>query len=645
MILRFIQRLYRYGIRSVPVLLICLSLKAYAADESVSPPEAENDSYIAELIKKAEAEKIWEDPEWIFLLHYNSSLCGIRSRVDDPAFFISPEGKNNPEKEIYATIRAMLDPVADENKKNPLYKYTARYNWLKKKLSIDENRIKNNYDEKFDTFFNEYKPTRISLVFPTGYMNNPASMFGHTFLLMESQEGSKLIAQTANYSAITEETFGPIFWFKGMFGFYPGYYSFISYYRKIQEYNDAEMRDMWEYELDLSGEEVKTLMRHVVEMENIYSDYYFLDENCSFNLLYLIEVAKPGVNLTDSFIFGVEPVDTIRVVKKNRLVVKRVYRPSLYSKIKHLKSLLSDDEQDMVLNICNGEQDISEIDKLGLSDKQKTVICDLSSEYLKFMVVKENVTQDDYRTRFMSVLRYRNNLPVIDNYRDIPEPPAPEEGHGSRRIAAEGGHDRDGWYSELSYRQTCHELMDPDEGFNQDSQVILGNVSGRYYSEENEFKFQRFDIVDVFALPLSDSFYISQCYNIKTGFVRNPWDDKWVQSYYLKGGTGYSTLLWDLVHVYILGGINSLFAGAYENNMDLQFGAESGLITSIGPWKNHIYGSAYTVPFGIEHTILLAGIAERININKAVALIAKAEWSKDFDESSLESSLKVSFYF
>lgn len=643
MIFSSFRRLCRYGIFSVPVLLICLSSAAYTAENSLPPGVVDKETYAESLIKKARSEKLWEEPEWITLLHYYRSFTGIKSRVDDPQFFFFTDGKNNPEQEMYATINAMFAPESEEN--NRLYKFTARYKWLTARLSIDEARLTRKYDEKFLEFYNTYKPSRVTLVFPAGYMNNPASMFGHTFLMIESDDGSKLLAQTANYAAITNETAGPIYWFNGLFGLYPGYYSFVPYYKKIQEYNDAEMRDMWEYELDLSGEEIKTVMRHIVEMENVYSDYFFLDENCSFNLLYLIEAAKPQTHLTDSFTFGVEPVDTLRVVKNKNLVLKRVYRPSMYSKIKYLRSLLSDDEQDLVLDICRGKQDVSALDKLNLSDERKTIICDLCSEYLKFMIVKKNISGEDYKTRFMAVLKYRNSLPVIDNLRDIPEPVPPEEGHGSSRIAAQGGYDRDGWYSELSYRRTCHELMDPDEGYNFDSQIVLGKISARYYYEKNKFTLQSLDFVDVLSLPVTDSYNVSKCYNFRIGFVRNPADDEWVQSFNLKAAGGYSTLLWSLVHVYALAGANSFFAGEYEYNMDLQFGCETGIITTIGPWKNHLYGRAYRAPFGRDHTILTAGASERITINRYFAVIGDINWTRDFNKNNMETSLKACLYF
>lgn len=643
MILIFIHKIYRYGIISVPVLLLCLGLIVSVYAETDEDTHINNE-YIDGLIKKARKEQLWKDPQWLVLLHYKKNLFGIESLVDDPKFFFSVNGKTDPEQEMYETIRVLFSNN-DSNVKDRIYKYTARCKWLKNRLYINDSTFVTDCDQKFESFYNELNPTRIALVFPAGYMNSPASMFGHTFLMIESGSNGKMMAKTANYAAITDETFGPIFAFKGLFGLYHGYFSFLPYYKKIQEYNDGEMRDMWEYELDLSEDEIKTVLRHIVEMEDIYSEYYFIDENCSFNLLYLVEVARPDTSLTDSFGIGVEPIDTLRVVKEKNLVLKRTYRPSLYSKIQYLRSLLTDDEQEFVLAVCNGEKDITDINKLNTDRLTQTVICDLCTDYLKFMAIKNNISESEYRTRFMSVLTYRNTLPESDNYKNIPVPIPPEDSHSSRRISAGSGYGHDGWYSILSYRQTCHELMDPDEGYNPNSQIVFGGIEARYYYDLKKVCLQRFDIINLLSLPYSDSFYINPCYELFTGFTRNVWDRENVLSYVVKGSTGFSTLSFNFLHLYILAGFNSSFSGKYENNTDLQFGSQAGIITVAGFWKNHMFFKVYTAPFGIKHTLFSACASERITINRFISIMAEGCWTRDFGISFFESSLKICLYY
>ncbi len=65
------------------------------------------------------------------------------------------------------------------------------------------------------------------MVFASGYVNSPASMFGHTFLRIDSSlENSPLLSFAVNYAALTDPKDGGIaFTVKGMLGGYKGYYS------------------------------------------------------------------------------------------------------------------------------------------------------------------------------------------------------------------------------------------------------------------------------------------------------------------------------------------------------------------------------------------------------------------------------------
>jgi hypothetical protein len=88
-------------------------------------------------------------------------------------------------------------------------------------------------------------------------------MFGHTLLIVETASKSKLLAYAISYAAVTQETFGPLYAIKGLFGFYRGYYSILPYYAKIQEYRDLSDRDIWEYPLNLEYGEVIRLLMHI----------------------------------------------------------------------------------------------------------------------------------------------------------------------------------------------------------------------------------------------------------------------------------------------------------------------------------------------------------------------------------------------
>ncbi len=175
-------------------------------------------------------------------------------------------------------------------------------------------------------------PDAVTLIFPAAYLNNPASMFGHTLLRIDSRtrnEQTRLLDYTVNYAASTQQERGFTFAMKGLFGGYHGSFSVAPYYAQVKRYGDLENRDIWEYRLTLSYEEVLRMMMHAWELKSAKFDYYFIDENCSYQLLSLLEAARPSLHLLDQFGLWAVPADTIRAVTGVEDLTSSVtFRPS-----------------------------------------------------------------------------------------------------------------------------------------------------------------------------------------------------------------------------------------------------------------------------------------------------------------------------
>jgi len=260
-------------------------------------------------INLAEQKKLSESIYWHTLLHMPTDT----SEIDDPRFFLSPDGKTDAKAELIATINALIkDTRIDDNA--TACRFPARSFWLEKELGLKPKlRPK---CEAFNKQMKKIDPHSVSLIFPAAYISSPASMFGHTFLRIDSSYNSKMLSYAINYAANanpdTENAL--VFTIKGLFGGYDGEYSLLPYYEKIKEYRDSEERDIWEYNLNLSQKQIEQMMRHIWEIENTYSWYYFFTENCSYNMLWLIEVANPEINLRKYFTYQVIPPETVHVV-------------------------------------------------------------------------------------------------------------------------------------------------------------------------------------------------------------------------------------------------------------------------------------------------------------------------------------------
>ncbi|MBE0602655.1 MAG: DUF4105 domain-containing protein, partial [Deltaproteobacteria bacterium] len=310
-------------------------LALLAAGAAVPPARAEDAPYLAELKKRAASADLSADPYWRILLHVRTGITGKRSLIDDPKFFLSPSGKTDPAAELAATLDGLFDNTTEPF---AFCRFPARYAWLAKKLEVDRARIPRPPPCPVqDNILNTIDGQSASMVYASGYVNSPASMFGHTFLRIDSRLATPLLAFAVNNAALTNpEDGGVAFTFKGMLGGYDGYYSVMPYYDKVREYANIDQREMWEYALNLTPGEVRLMLLHLLDLKDIAADYYFFDENCSYNLLFLLDAARPEARLTDTMDrFWVIPMDSARAVLEAGLVDNVVWRPSRAFRIRH----------------------------------------------------------------------------------------------------------------------------------------------------------------------------------------------------------------------------------------------------------------------------------------------------------------------
>ena len=89
-------------------------------------------AYQQELVGRARQARLADEREWHLLLHYQPNLLGgVASEEDDPGFFLSPQGKDDPQAELDATIVQLFsaDPVG-RSKQPAQCAFIARRAWL-----------------------------------------------------------------------------------------------------------------------------------------------------------------------------------------------------------------------------------------------------------------------------------------------------------------------------------------------------------------------------------------------------------------------------------------------------------------------------------------------------------------------------------
>lgn len=231
---------------------------------------------------------------WSQLLHYRSSTWGQpESEITSPEFFLSSEGSSNLASELDATIKAMAEPIGVNPNLHAQCRFPARLIWLKKMAPEIASHWPIVDCPDFLKFAHQRKIESISFIFATGYLSNPASYFGHPlikFNLPTEKMPSSLLDVSVNFGAITppdENSF--VYAAKGLFGGYKATFTHRQFYYNNHAYGEVELRDMWEYRLNLKPEEVEYFYSHVWEVIGKKFPYYFISENCATAAARLLE--------------------------------------------------------------------------------------------------------------------------------------------------------------------------------------------------------------------------------------------------------------------------------------------------------------------------------------------------------------------
>ena len=480
--------------------------------------------YRTELIQHALEANLASEREWHLLLHYRENLFGgVTSEADDPQFFLSPNGRTDPQAELESTISFLFSEELVGSSKQPAQcAVIARYHWLKEQLAIDETKLPLIHCERFDMWFNELNAESVTLIFASAFLDNPASMFGHTFLRVDQKgqtDQTRLLAYTINYAAEVPPDAGALYPIKGIFGGFKGYFTTPPYYLKVQEYRDIENRDIWEYRLHFSEHQVRRLLEHAWELGSTYFDYFFFKENCSYHILSLFEYADPTLRLTEQFHVWTVPADTVRLIATQpRLVEEVVYRPSRRTTIRRKWERLSAPERRMVKEIVHDRSPEAVAELKGFSSKQQAFLLDVASDYLRYQSETDKKHAADYKERNRKVLVERSALRIpSEDMKILPFADHPDLGHSTSRASVGGGWRNNDTFEEATVRAGYHDLLDPEIGHTPDAQVEIASLSLRHYNRADQTRVERATLVNVMSLTPMDSLFHSPSWMINAG--------------------------------------------------------------------------------------------------------------------------------
>ncbi len=526
--------------------------------------------------------RLAEDPYWIALGHYETGkLGGWRSYVDDARFFLAKDGAHDPTAELAATLEALKAP-ASLGDRHAQCVYPARTRWLRERLDLSD--LPRPDCGEFRRWYANIAPHGAVLVFPAAYLNSPSSMFGHTLLRIDQADidshNTAMLSYALNFGAFIEGMDNSILYaWKGLMGGYPGLFALVPYSEKLSEYSRLENRDLWEYRLNLTPDETGRMIEHVWELKQIRFDYYFFDENCSFRLLELLEIARPGVELTRHFPITAIPTDTVRAVRDAGLVERIDYRPSREKELQARAAPLEPDEQAWALRLAEDADTLGDPAFAALPAARRALIQDTAFRLLRYRSSGERDAARSLRSYTLLQAINRNPPPPLS----VERPDLPEEGHESRTWQLGLG-SRDGEaYAEYGLRMAYHDLQDNLSGFPLGAQIEIAQLKVRQY-EDSRWQLQRLDLATIRSLTPRSALLKPWSWQVGGGLERVPGrhGDETLVSH-ISGGAGASWLLGDETLAFALATARVEHNGDFSPFVATAGGFNGGLL-----WRNRL---------------------------------------------------------
>lgn len=612
------------------------------------PAFSQDSAYVEGLVHEAKERKLHEERAWKTLLHYGKNISGTdRSKIDDNKFFIAPDGRTSPEAELEATLKSFFVAEQRDNLSSAC-RFPARYAWLVEQLHIDVRQLPAASCSERDRVYEAIEPKSAVLVFPVGHINSPASMFGHTLIRIDGSSKSSLISYAVNYSAENTDSNGLAYAWKGLTGMYKGFYSLMPYYDKVREYNNLEHRDMWEYRLRLTVPEVKRMLDHIWELQHIESSYYFLDENCSYNLMFLIEAARPELHLTDATGMFVLPSDTVRLVMDNGIVEEVTYRPSQGTKIRNIVSLLDQDGQNIAHDISFESYDPALVKQLPVTTVEKIKMLDLATGFVQYRYGRKELEKDAYSRLYLKILRERSTLGAAPEelYR-AGEPARPDTGHGSTNIAAAAGVHRGELFGELNIRPEFHALLDPDQGYLPGAQIKFMDTALRYGGGTERLHLKSLHAIDIISLSPRDTFFKPLSWKVNTGFDRETLrngQEKLIYRLNTGGGFAYASPFGGIW--YALGELDANAGPALRAGVTVGPGISIGMAEQLSRLTKFLLTiSGYRYDLGDDRTAVKAALGLNRQITQHNSLSLETSHESVNSRQTSEFSLRWNYYY
>ena len=461
-----------------------------------------------------------------------------------------------------------------------------------------------------------------------------------------------MLTASIGFAAITEQEHGLRYAAKGIFGGYTGAFTAEPYYIQANRYGQLENRDIWEYPLNLSADETRYLLFHVWELRNAGFSYYFFDENCSFQLLALLEAVRPTLDLTDSsYRFWNVPVDTVRdIVGSAGIHGQATYRPSLRTQLELRAAAMDVSLVALAKDMAIGKISVTDLCVYDLSAFDTAQLLEFAHLYYQYgvavgMINEEEETNDD-RLHLIDTLRSTIEISVLSPSVAIPGV-RPDQGHAVSRLNFDIGSYGQQPYLQFGIRPVFHDVFDPPGGFEKGVQIEALHPQFRYYPEKERFQLESFDLLNILSAAPATIVAAPLAWKTKFSLQRlRVGDSKRKLAVTGEVGFGFSRDVTKDTLLYGLVGGAVLVSDRFKHALDVGPALSAGIIANVHEkWTLGLTGQVSYMVLENHDTLYDFSVVQSFHWLRDVGLQVKAGVKNELSQPEFYASLSWHQFF
>ncbi len=462
---------------------------------------------------------------WQHLLYFSDDKNESTSMVDSTQFFISAQGRSNPQIEFDRFIQA----IADNEQLH--CKYPARIKWIKKQTA--ETYQTPEICTEYLAWRNALLGSRISLIYAAPSMESPSAMFGHTFLRFYNPKTPLLLSPTLNFNAvITENTGGVHYVLGGLFGDFFGSFDIKPMHRRMREYKGNQSRDLWEFELKLNSEQIEQIIDSAWETKDSAFRYFYTSENCAYRTLALLAVSNHKISLT-THLQKVIPVDTVRSLMNLGLIQNMKYYPALKKTLQSRIRTLSKKQIREIKQIVESHKKLTPENVSSFSSDQAIALLQIIDYKISHSPKLESHLQDT----FYDAIAFLPNINSDTTEQAFHiEQPSPLSNNASTKFTVSAKHSGSAQYLNLGFRYSGYRSIENLPYLSEPANFEF--FSGDVQIKDNSVKLNKFIFIQLDSSPPITPFFPKLSWHLNFSYEPNILDQKLEKSMLLNSGLG-----------------------------------------------------------------------------------------------------------